>query len=491
MRRAIALSVCVGLACGSAATQDDAPPLERVVVETRTDGGFITLLRGSGAGFDGPRDVAAAPDGSLVVVGGTESPDFPTTPGAHQERFATGGTRLGSFPEMDVFVTKLRSDGTILWSTFLGGPNYDRAYAVEIDAAGAIYVAGRAGAGFPTTPGALQREFAGDREPNRAYGPQDGFVAKLDADGRLLWSTYLGNDSMSFVRDIDVDAEGRVHAALPGRGAFPWVAADAWQPEPGGDGDDVVAKLDADGTRVLWATHLGGSALEGNPSLRVAPDGRVFVMTSSSSDDVLPPGQGFQPERAGGADLLLVRLSPEGAFEAGTYLGGSGNEDTETHHLALDPEGRPVLAARSASDGLPIPAPDRAHRARHSPDEHDCYVAKLSADLDAVVAATYVGAERGGGCEGIAVDAAGQVSLGGATRGGLAPTPGALQSEFGGDRDAYVMRLSPDLSQALYVSYWGGPGHQGARCLAVDREGAIVVAGQATGDVFVARFVVP
>jgi hypothetical protein len=392
---------------------------------------------------------------------------------------------------MDVFVTKLRLDGTIAWSTFLGGPNYDRAYAVEIDADGAIYVAGRAGAGFPTTPGALQVEFAGDRDPNGAYGPQDGFVAKLSADGALLWSTYVGDGSFTFIRDIALDAAGNVVAALVGEGVLPYVTPDAWQPRPGGGSDDAVLKLDGSGSRVLWATHLGRSGEEGNPSVRVDSDGRVFVLTSTTSDGWFEAGSGFQSERAGEADVLLIRLGADGSYEAGTYLGGSGAEDTETHHLALDGQGRPALAVRTSSEDCPFPAGARPHRAQHGPDEHDSYVARLSADLDELIAATYVGPSRGGGSEGIAVDERDAVSIGGATRGGLAITPGALQSEFGGERDAYVMRLSPTLERTLYVSYWGGEGHQGARTLALDREGHIVIAGQATGDVFVARIVVP
>jgi uncharacterized membrane protein YphA (DoxX/SURF4 family) len=57
---------------------------------------------------------------------------------------------------------KFAPNGALLYSTFLGGPNYDRAYAIELDASGNIYIAGRAGAGFPASPGSVQPKFAGD-----------------------------------------------------------------------------------------------------------------------------------------------------------------------------------------------------------------------------------------------------------------------------------------------------------------------------------------
>ncbi|MGH0028589.1 MAG: hypothetical protein ACQGVC_02275 [Myxococcota bacterium] len=488
---AIAFVACLAIGCGADAAGERAQRSGRAIVDVRPDGGFTTLLRGESPDhFDGPRDVAATPDGGVVVVGGTESPDFPTTPGVHQRRFASGGTKLGSFPEMDVFVTRLHRDGRVAWSTLLGGPNYDRAYAVEVDARGFVVVAGRAGDGFPTTDGALQPGFAGDDAPNRAYGPQDGFVARFDPRGRLVWSTYLGGPSFGFVRDIDLDTDGNVYAALRGSGPFPYVTPGAFQTQPGGGSDDVLVKLDAGGGRVHWATHIAREGDEGEPTVRVDARGRVYVLTSTTSDGWFPSGEGYQTQRAGDADLLLLRFSSDGAYEAGTYLGGSRMDATETHHLAIDPQGRAVLAVFTTSPDMPIPTGAKPYRSEHGPSSHDGYVAVLSPDLDALEAATYLGnAGSSGGFEGIGIDADGNVWAGGATGGGLAPSPDALQAAFGGKRDAFVARFAPRLDRATYLSYWGGPLHEGARTLTLDFGGRPVAAGQAAGDVFVLRFV--
>lgn len=113
---------------------------------------------------------------------------------------------------MDVFVTKLSPDGDLIWSTYLGGPNYDRAYAVEVDSKGDVYVAGRAGEGFPVTFGVVQEKFGGDNDANTLYGKQDGFISKISADGsKLIWSTYFGGFGRGFIRDIDIDVNGRVY----------------------------------------------------------------------------------------------------------------------------------------------------------------------------------------------------------------------------------------------------------------------------------------
>lgn len=65
----------------------------------------------------------------------------------------------------------------------LGGPKYDRAYTVRVGKKGFVDVAGRAGEGFPTTPGTVQPVFAGDSQSNGAYGKQDGFITQLSPDG--------------------------------------------------------------------------------------------------------------------------------------------------------------------------------------------------------------------------------------------------------------------------------------------------------------------
>ena len=186
------------------------PPEERHLA-------FCTYLGGSGG--ENFRDVAVDATGNIYVTGGTSSRDFPATDGAYDTDFATGGADLGAFGSMDAFVAKLSPVGELVWCTYLGGPNYDRAYAIEIGQDGSVYVAGRAGPGFPTTEGTIQPEFGGDvvSGANAAYGKQDGFIARLAADGtRLMWATSFGAADAGIIRDLDVDVAGNVYVVSPG-----------------------------------------------------------------------------------------------------------------------------------------------------------------------------------------------------------------------------------------------------------------------------------
>ena len=70
-------------------------------------------------------------------------------------------------------------------STYLGGPGFEITWACAADKNGNVYIAGDAqSADFPVTANASQKNY-GD-------GGQDGFIAKYDKVGNLLWSTYLG-----------------------------------------------------------------------------------------------------------------------------------------------------------------------------------------------------------------------------------------------------------------------------------------------------------
>jgi hypothetical protein len=132
------------------------------------------------------------------VTGFTTCSDFPVTPGAFQG--ASGGG-------LDAFVSKLNGTGsTLLYSTYLGGSDFDAGGGIAVDASGAAYVTGQTfSANFPTTSGAFQTTFGGF---------SDAFVSKLNSSGSiLLYSTYLGGSSQEDQSGagIAVDASGNAY----------------------------------------------------------------------------------------------------------------------------------------------------------------------------------------------------------------------------------------------------------------------------------------
>jgi hypothetical protein len=95
---------------------------------------FSTYLGGSGDDKIEGLAVASGLDDSVYVAGRTASADFPTTPNAWQRTLATNGSGY----DYDAFLTRLDPAGAQpVFSTYFGGPGYDFATGVAVDAAGA------------------------------------------------------------------------------------------------------------------------------------------------------------------------------------------------------------------------------------------------------------------------------------------------------------------------------------------------------------------
>jgi len=460
---------------------------------------FSTYFGGKG-GEDTARAVAVDAEGNIYMAGGTMSADFPTTPGAYDRAYGTGGQTVGSRGPMDACVTKFDRKGRIAWSTLLGGPNYDRVYTVRVDRDGFVYLAGRAGEGFPTTPGTVQPQFAGDGDRNGAYGKQDGFITKLTPDGsKVVWSTYFGGDGPAIIRDMDLDAQGNIYVVLiQVNERFGHATPGAFQERPQGDMDSVVAKISADARRVLWCSYIGGSGRDLAPSLRVDKAGRAVIAGSTFSTDFPTTERAFQRRSAGGQDALVARFSPDGSrLEYSTLLGGSDEDGAEGKHgLALDAKGRAcVLGFTSSAD---FPTTDAAFQRkyhggttgdwRHTGDR---FVAVLSEDGSRLVAATYLGGNARDGGEGIDVDPQGRVYLGGLTYSDDFPvTPEAVSAKYSGAErphgplwgggDATVVVLSPDLRRLVYATYLGGRGEDMFRACALGPQGEVALVGTTT-----------
>lgn len=438
---------------------------------------FTTYLGGSG--IDMVRDVAIDQQGNIYAAGSTQSANFPTTPGVLQPAYDPAASNRS-----DAFITKLDPTGHVIWSTFLGGPGYERIYAMEVDELGFVYVAGRAGPGFPVTSGAFQTTFGGDINPQGAYGPEDGFVCKISPDGsQIVFCSYFGNEDYQPVRDLAIDANHDIYvgSAVTLTGNFPaaWFA-NAFQKTVSGSADALVAKIKGDGSAVEWATFVGGTGQETvGISIRADATGVYFLTTTKSAD--MPTPNGFGHTLQGVSDVYAAKLSPDGAsLVYGTYVGGGAGEGTETHHLAIDGQGGAILAIAVPFADFSIPSP--AFQPRGS-GKSDILIVRI-APGGQLAAQTFIGGGDSDWAEGVAVDAAGNVYLTGATHSANFPITGGDGPTGGGD--LIGVGLSPDLKRLLFSRRLGGDMDDSGRAVAVTGS-TFVVAGMTSSRNWPAR----
>ncbi len=161
------------------------------------------------------------------------------------------------------------------YSTFLGGTSHEIANGIAVDGSGNSYLVGfTQSPDYPTTAGAFDRTGATNNF-------SDVFVAKLNPAGTaLVYSTFIGGSDLDFGRAIAVDASGNAYIAGQTKSSnFP-TTSNAFDrtfnvlncPRCGVDNYDAfVAKLNANGSALVYSTFLGG-ATDIDDALGIAVD---------------------------------------------------------------------------------------------------------------------------------------------------------------------------------------------------------------------------
>jgi hypothetical protein len=223
--------------------------------------------------------IAVDATGNAYVTAYTQSADFPTTAGAFQTAFG-GGTCFTNRPCADAFVTKVASNGSLAYSTFLGGSGNDNLIAsgsstggIAVDSAGNAYVTGATNStNFPV------------RNPVQASCSMcdrfalDVFVSKLNPTGSaLVYSTYLGGTSLDVGYGIAVDTAGSAYVTgFTTSTDFP-VVKPLQRTYGSGDSDVFVSKLDPSGSSIVYSTFLGGVGAETGRGIGVDSRGAAYI----------------------------------------------------------------------------------------------------------------------------------------------------------------------------------------------------------------------
>lgn len=471
-----------GTEAGDQANSD--PSVQTIIPHQQYNIGFSTYIDGSLA--DLVRDVAVDAAGNIYITGGTENFDLISITPGNDFFNPDGPVNHGWFRPHDVFVQKYAPDGTLVWSTRIGGVNYDRAYAIEVDADGQVYVAGRAGEGFYTTDGALQETFGGNTlvTQNRPYGEQDGFVSSIDGDtGEVVWSTFFGGAAGEFIRDIEVGPDGTIHIAqtFVKSEAGPQITADAMQPNLSGGVDDIYAQLSNDGTTLLYGTYFGGDneplPTGGNPAIVIDANGDINILTETDAFNAPTTAGAFRAHPIGGSDLYVIKL--DGAdggrtIKSATYFGTSDLEVLETHNLAVDPNGNFIVSGETLGRNLPGTADGFQP---YSTPQNSGFISIISADATEVLASTYYGGSGRDLIEGIFYTDQGIVVTGTTMSPDLPVTDVTQFGGYHGGQDGFVAVFSHDLSTLLYATYLGGNWDDAARAVEVGPNGEIYVGG--------------
>jgi hypothetical protein len=377
-------------------------------------------------------------------------------------------------------VTKIDPTGsTIIFSTYLGGEQADRANAIALDSAGNPCVGGRTDSmNFPVQ-NPLIAFFRG--------GDYDAWMAKLSADGStLMYSTYLGGSENDAITGIAVDSNDNIYVTGGTKSDdFP-VTEGAFSEVSSGDTDAFVIKIDPrqpGGLAFIYGTYLGGQFTDRGNGIAVDASGNAYVVgrTASSDFPVLNAYQGANG--GGGADVFFTKLNSTGtALLYSTFLGGRNFDFA--NGVALDSAGRAYIVGETSSTDFPTLNGFQTSLGGGSLS--DAFVAVIdpsrSGDLS-LVYSTYLGGTGSDRGTAIAVDSSGIAYVTGQTSNATFPTtPNAIQAAFGGGfSDAFVTKVDPsqtDAASLVYSSFLGGSSDDIGMGIAADNAGRVWVVGE-------------
>ncbi len=260
-----------------------------------------------GNDLDCCNNVIVDSEDNILVIGKTTSGNFPTTDNALKKEFS-GAT--------DGFITKFLSNGSLVYSTYIGEDGAENLVDLIEDKFGNILIVGATGSSnFTTTSNAPQHIFG---------GVFDTIVLKLSHNcSNILFSTFLGGSKGDIGYKIALDYESNIIVTgITLSDDFP--LKNALQDEILGDQRDIyVTKLNSTG-QIIFSTYLGGSSLEDPFGLTVNTSGNIIISGRTASDDY-PTVKGLQNNYAGEVDAIISIISPDGqTLEYSTFLGGNG-----------------------------------------------------------------------------------------------------------------------------------------------------------------------
>ncbi len=388
--------------------------------------------------------------------------EFVVRPGADPSRIRlrwTGATSV-----------TVDGDGRLVVETPRGGFHDDRPVSWQDGEDGLREVA----TAFRTGPGDGSFGFTlGDYDPSRTLVLDPAVVVRTG---------FLGAGSGEEKgEDIAVDGAGNAYVVGTSSDAashFP-VRTGPFTVHQGGENDAFIAKIDADGTDLVYAGFIGGDDYDRGMAVAVDGAGNAYVAGSTfSTEGTFPVAGGPDLTANGSMDAFVAKVNPAGtALLYCGFIGGAGSEDATG--IGVDGGGRVCITGYVDSSEATFPVV--AGPSLTYSGNGDAYVARVAADGSGLEYCGYVGGADSDSGADIAVDGTGRAWITGNTRSGEATFPVAVGPDLtyngGGSGDAFVAAVNDMGTALVYCGYIGGSLADRGKGIAVDGGGVAWVTG--------------
>jgi hypothetical protein len=333
------------------------------------------------------------------------------------------------------------------YSTFLGGNSGDDGQEVRVDAEGHACITGYTGSSdFPLTPGCFYRT------------PTSHYFTKMNLDGSMLdYSTFLSPST-----SVHVDKAGNTFFMNT-------VTSSDFPAIPNPDNCTLfIYKVDTAGNAHVYLNHWAytGGFMTDN-------QGYVIIVGTTADINFPTTPNAYKKLHSGGNDVFIAKLDIENdSVLFATLLGGIGDEALSmAGSFTIDDENNIVIAGTTESSDFPIMGTPIAGY-----NSGSLFLTKLKANGSELIFSNLLGS--GLGIWNIVVDNQSNTYLSGTINSEtLITTPGAYDTTYNGNNDAYLIKLSADGSHLIYSTYIGGSGIESGRGIVADKDGKAYITG--------------
>lgn len=247
---------------------------------------------------------------NVVVTGATLSQTNISTTGSYKSTL-TGYS--------DAFLVKFNNNGVRLWGTYFGGEDQDLGFAVDVDNNNNIYLIGQT---TSNTGIAINSNFQTNIniDPNGS-NTIDGYLAKFESGGNLIWSTYVGGETRDELNDIAIKNNYLIIGGTTysfHNISTPGVFQELHDPITHPDG--VLYKFSLDGERI-WSTYYGGEQIDDIYAVEVDDEDNIYIGGETASNNNITTLGSFDSTNTFSYKGFFAKLNKNGQRIWGSYLG--------------------------------------------------------------------------------------------------------------------------------------------------------------------------
>ena len=425
-------------------------------------------------------------NGNPIFLGVTSSTGLTTT-GAHQTVLRAND---------DIYLLKMNKNGgtgSKIWCTYFGSDSIESAGAVTVDKMQNVIICG-------TTRGDTFIAYKSKNQTKRA-GSEDAFITKFRSNGRIGWSTYLGDidheEALSIkAQDTFIYVVGLSQKPASSANAKPTNIATSGAISSGAKAvqvnktDAFYVKLDSAGRR-RFGIFIGGKEDENYSSVFVNKQGEVFLYGTTASDTGI--NIKASSTKSNGTDVYITRFSKNNKLIWSKYLGG--NSDDLSSEIVVDKDTSIYISGTTKSNNISTTG---AHQAifnlNATNTTYDAFLSKLRFNGN-VAWTTYYGGTVNEAGNGLAIDDFDYVYMVGVTNSeniykasktsptlnNIIATDSAFQKDYVGGDDGFLVKFDTT-GRRIWSTYLGGKNNEELKDVANGKNGDVFVIGTTATD---------